>query len=79
MKKHSHNRAERIFERKRETMHFHETEARSQPHREFVNKGAPSHGVMQGEDMKNANYEHVMKEDVQGYGYKGYNPLAWKY
>jgi hypothetical protein len=48
-------------------------------HRPFVNAGAPSHGVMEGEDMKNANDEHVMKVDACGYAYKGYAEQAWEY
>ena len=79
VKKQHVDQAARINERKRETMKFHETAERSQFHRPFVNAGAPTHGVMGGEDMKNANNEHVKKEDVCGYSYKGYNPLAWKY
>ena len=68
-----------IEERKRETMRYRETDVNQMPHRSFVNAGAPSHGVMEGPDTKNANNEHVKKEDVCGYGLKGYNPLAWKY
>lgn len=79
MKSHKYDQAARINERKRENMHYRETADRQIPHRPFVNAGAPSRGTMGGEDMKNANNEHVHKEDVCGYGYKGYNPMAWKY
>lgn len=79
MKKGKQNQAARIDAMKRETMSFRETDVDQMPHRPFVNAGAPSHGTMGGEDMKNANDEHVMKEDVCGYGYKGYNPIAWDY
>lgn len=79
MKKQHVDQAARIEGRKKETMQYRETAERQMPHRPFVNAGAPSHGVLGGEDMKNAHNEHVMKEDVCGYSYKGYNPLAWKY
>ena len=79
MKHSSRDQAAMINERKRETMKYKETSVDQMPHRPFVNAGAPSHGVMEGPDTKNANNEHVKKEDVCGYAYKGYNPLAWKY
>lgn len=79
MKEKHKDRAARIEERKMETMHYRETAMRQMPERPFVNAGAPTHGTMGGEDMKNANNEHVKKEDVCGYGYKGYNPMAWEY
>ncbi len=79
MKKSKIDQAARIEETKRETMRFRETGINQMTRRPFVNAGAPSHGVMEGPDTENANNEHVKKEDVNGYGYKGYNPAAWKY
>ena len=80
MKKHGQrDQAAMIEARKKETMRFRETDMNQMTHRSFVNAGASSHGVMGGEDMKNANNEHVKKEDVCGYAYKGYNAAAWKY
>lgn len=73
------DQAAMIMDEKRENMRFRETSVEQVKRRPFVNAGAPSHGVMGGEDMKNASNEHVHKEDVCGYGYKGYNPMAWKY
>lgn len=77
MGKQNKDQARMIEDRKRETMRFNETSVDQMPHRKFVNEGAPSHGVMEGPDRENAG--KVRKEDVCGYGLKGYNPLAWKY
>jgi len=79
MGKQSKDQAMMIESEKKANMRFRETGVDQMAKRSFVNKGAPSHGVMEGPDTKNANNEHVKKENVIGYGLKGYNPLAWKY
>lgn len=79
MSKQRKDQAAMIEAEKRGNMKFRETGVDQVRHRPFVNAGAPSHGVSEGPDRKNANNEHVKKEDVCGYGLKGYNPLAWKY
>jgi hypothetical protein len=77
--KQSKDQAAMINAEKRKNMTFRETSEQSIKPRPFVNAGAPSHGVMEGPDRKNANNEHVSEEETAGYGYKGYNPKAWKY
>lgn len=47
------------------------------PMMDFVNKSDPSHGVESGPDRREMG--PVRKVDACGYGYKGYDDLAWKY
>ena len=77
MSKQSKDQAAMIERRKMETMRKKETSMDQMFHRPFVNAGAPSHGVMEGPDKKNAG--PVEKVEVCGYGYKGYDSKAWKY
>lgn len=79
MSKQSKDQAAMIEAEKKSNMRFRETGVDQIKSRPFVNKGAPSHGVMEGPDTKNANNEHVMKKDTCGHALKGYNALAWKY
>lgn len=73
------DQAEMIMSNQRENMTFRETGMNQEKRKSMVNAGASSHGVEEGPDRKNADNEYVMKEDVCGYGFKGYNPKAWKY
>lgn len=73
------DQAAMIRENARSTMKFRETGENQMARMPFVNAGAPSHGVMEGPDRKNANNEHVSSESTVGYGYKGYCSKAWKY
>lgn len=70
-KGHKEDQAHRIMEERHMVM-----KAKA-PERGFVNKGAPSHGVTEGPDGKDAM--PVRKVDACGKGYKGYDEMAWKY
>jgi len=77
MNKQHKDQAEMIDKRKRETMRMRETSMDQEFRRPFVNAGAPSHGVMEGPDKKNAG--PVEQVDTCGHSYKGYDSKAWKY
>lgn len=79
MSKQMKDQAAMIESEKKANMRFRETGVDAMAKRSFVNKGAPSHGVTEGPDTKNANNEHVSKESVAGTALKGYNARAWKY
>ena len=71
MKSQKENQAAMIQGYKRKVM-----EAKP-PKMSFVNAGDPSHGVESGPDRTESG--PVRKVDACGYGYKGYDPLAWQY
>jgi hypothetical protein len=70
-KGHKEDQAHRIMEERRDIMRA------KNPERTMVNAGAPSHGVTEGPDGKDAM--PVRKVDACGKGYKGYDEMAWKY